>query len=76
MSDALEIMQRLTGVLFGLTCLGAPFLLWNRSKNAALLGAASGAVLLFATLVDFVVEHAQGSGATPSGAAWCSTGSG
>jgi hypothetical protein len=66
MGEALSIVQRLVDVLLGLTCLGAPFLLWNRSRNAALLGAASGAVYLFAILIDFVLEHVQ-DGPTPPG---------
>jgi hypothetical protein len=66
MSDPLDVVRTLVDLLFGLTCLGAPFLLWNRSKNAALLGAAAGAVHLFTVLVDFVlglVSH----GPTPPG---------
>ena len=39
-------------------------MLWNRSRNAALLGAAAGAVYLFAILLDFVLEHLQ-HGPTP-----------
>ena len=66
MSDALSIVQQLIDVLLGLTCLGAPFMLWNRSRNAALLGAAAGAVFLFAILVGFGLEHAL-NGPTPPG---------
>lgn len=64
MSNALDIVQRLVDLLFGLTCLAAPFLLWNRSKKAALLGAGAGAVYVFTILVHFVLEHAH-SGPTP-----------
>lgn len=64
MSDTLEIVQRLTDLLFGLTCLGAPFLLWNRSRNAALLGAGAGAVYVFTILFYFVLEHLH-TGPTP-----------
>ena len=65
MNDALEIVQRLVDLLFGLTCLGAPFFLWNRSRNAALLGAGAGAVYVFTIVFYFVLEHVHTAGPTP-----------
>ena len=65
MSNALEIVQRLVDLLFGLTCLGAPFLLWNRSRNAALLGAGAGAVYVLSLVFYFVLGHLHTAGPTP-----------
>jgi len=64
MASAIEIVERATDVLAGLAFVGAPFLLWARSRRAAILGACGGAAQLFTVLVFIAIDLASGDGPT------------
>jgi hypothetical protein len=65
--DALDLLGRATSILFALALTGAPFLLWARSKAAALLGALAGVAALFFELVFIGLRVVAESGGMPPG---------
>ena len=54
MNGALDILQTVVDFLFALTFMGAPFLLWQRSKTAAWLGFAAGASYFLTLLIGLI----------------------
>lgn len=63
----LEILARLTAILSGLCVLGGSFLVWPRSRAAALLGALAGAAIVFFEIVYVVLgKMAMSSPITPA----------
>ena len=61
----MDILSRMSAILVALALLGSPFLLWSRSKAAALLGAGAGAATLFIEFVFIGLQALARSGSMP-----------
>ena len=67
MLDFLDYAGRGTAILFALALTGCSFLLWARSKGAALFGALAGLSTLFSEIVFIVLGFLVRSGGYPRG---------
>jgi len=60
--NALDLLGRVSAILCGLCLMGGSFLVWSRSRGAALLGALAGAAMLFFEIVYIVLGAVVRSG--------------
>jgi hypothetical protein len=64
--DALYWAGRSTAIVFGLALFGCSFLLWGRSKGAAMMGALSGAGTVAFEIVFLVLGMIARSASVPT----------